>query len=479
MAGFKILLTVSIILSIVNANRTVFINPNDPWQAFEGWGTSLCWWANVLGGVPDVRNYSADLVFDLNKGLGLNVIRYNIGGGENPLHHHMRLGNDVPGFLPCEACDYNWTSDANQRWILFAARERGANIFEAFSNSPPYWMTISNCSSGGYQSANNLNPNYFDAFAKYLTDVVKWYSIQGLTFRTLEPFNEPSGDHFWQEYGRQEGCSYSCAEMNIIIKKVGVYLKDKGLSNKTSISAVDENIFDQEVSTIECIDNNAKSYVSQYNTHAYGGNQRPELLNISKQDGKKLWMSEVGLMVSREPSDMSTSIILSEKILNDMRNLKPAAWIYWQAIEDMEYAYDWGLIGVNFSNSTSPLNIRLAFYGFAQYTKFIRPGYQIIYSNDNDTLSAYHASNQTLVIVCTNKNNISEVWSLDVSMFNVGSFTAFRTSSNNETLTKLPNTWNITNSTLTYLSPANSITTWVFSSTIPKNNSADGMKAYL
>ncbi|CAG8691651.1 7090_t:CDS:1, partial [Scutellospora calospora] len=42
--------------------------PNDPWQLFEGWGTSLCWWANALGGFPDiVRNQAADLVFDFNK----------------------------------------------------------------------------------------------------------------------------------------------------------------------------------------------------------------------------------------------------------------------------------------------------------------------------------------------------------------------------------------------------------------------------
>ncbi|CAG8754794.1 12801_t:CDS:2, partial [Dentiscutata heterogama] len=67
-------------------------------------------------------------------GLGLNVIRYNIGGGDNPAHNHMRIGGDVPGFWPCENCDYNWTSDANQRWILLAAKERGADIFEAFSN---------------------------------------------------------------------------------------------------------------------------------------------------------------------------------------------------------------------------------------------------------------------------------------------------------------------------------------------------------
>ncbi|CAG8785023.1 24087_t:CDS:1, partial [Gigaspora margarita] len=69
MEGFKIrlLLTVSIFLSIVNANRTVFINPNNPWQVFEGWGTSLCWWANMFGGFPDVRDKALDLVFDLNK----------------------------------------------------------------------------------------------------------------------------------------------------------------------------------------------------------------------------------------------------------------------------------------------------------------------------------------------------------------------------------------------------------------------------
>ncbi|CAG8486749.1 10737_t:CDS:2 [Racocetra fulgida] len=298
-------------------------------------------------------------------------------------------------------------------------------------------MTISNCSSGGFNGANNLKPEYFDAFAKYLTDVVDWYSKQGITFRSLEPFNEPLGH--WGE------------------------------------KAVDAYISNQEVLTIECFDDEAKSYISQFNTHAYGGDQKSELLNISKLDDKKLWMSEVGLTVSRVPNDMSTSIILSEKILNDMRILKPNAWVYWQA----QYDHDWGLIGTDFRNSTSQFNIRLAFYGYAQYTKFIRPEYRIIYSNDNDTLSAYHASSKTLVIVCTNKNNVSEVWSLDVSMFKVGKFTAFRTSSNNETLTELPKQWNITNGTLTHLSPAYSITTWVFSSTTIKNHSADGLETYL
>ena len=43
---------------------------------------------------------------------------------------------------------WNWEADAAQRWMLLAARDRGATLFEAFSNSPPYWMTVSGRASG-------------------------------------------------------------------------------------------------------------------------------------------------------------------------------------------------------------------------------------------------------------------------------------------------------------------------------------------
>ena len=43
-------------------------------QAFEGFGTSLCWWANVVGGFPEpLRSQLVDLVFDSERGLGLQV----------------------------------------------------------------------------------------------------------------------------------------------------------------------------------------------------------------------------------------------------------------------------------------------------------------------------------------------------------------------------------------------------------------------
>ncbi|KAF0400257.1 alpha-L-arabinofuranosidase [Gigaspora margarita] len=243
----------------------------------------------------------------------------------------MRIGGDVPGFRACNNCDYNWTSDANQRWILFAAKDRGADVFEAFSNSPPYWKTYSNCSSGGRNSTNNLNPSYYDAYADYLTEVVKWYKEQEITFRTLEPFNEPTTG-LWHELGSQEGCTYNYISMSQIVKIVVNYLNQKGLLNTTTVSFADEGLFEGEIATISAVDNfdafskNVKLYVSQYNTHAYSGIQRSLLHLIAKQNGKRLWMSEWGSWSSK---NMSASIKLSEEILKDMRKLKPVAWVYW------------------------------------------------------------------------------------------------------------------------------------------------------
>ena len=47
---------------------------------FEGWGTSFCWWPNRIGYLDELSEQAAKLFFDPKEGLGLNIIRYNIGG---------------------------------------------------------------------------------------------------------------------------------------------------------------------------------------------------------------------------------------------------------------------------------------------------------------------------------------------------------------------------------------------------------------
>ena len=89
----------------------------------------------------------------------------------------------MPGFEPSPGV-WDWTADANQRWVLQAAIKKGANQLEAFSNSPPWWMTSSGSVTGNARGADNIKPESYDAFADYLTEVTKHFrDVWGITFR--------------------------------------------------------------------------------------------------------------------------------------------------------------------------------------------------------------------------------------------------------------------------------------------------------
>ena len=78
--------------NIIEAAGTVSISPystslvND--GIFEGWGTSLCWWANRVGYSDSLAKQTGELFFG-DTGLRMNIARFNIGGGDNPSHNHI------------------------------------------------------------------------------------------------------------------------------------------------------------------------------------------------------------------------------------------------------------------------------------------------------------------------------------------------------------------------------------------------------
>ena len=80
------------------ADMKVVINPKNTaatnGAVFEGWGTSLCWWANRLGYSDSLAQQSADLFFSMD-GLGFNIMRYNIGGGDDPAHTHITRTDSI------------------------------------------------------------------------------------------------------------------------------------------------------------------------------------------------------------------------------------------------------------------------------------------------------------------------------------------------------------------------------------------------
>ena len=419
----------------------VAINPAKKNQIMEGWGVSLCWWANVEGGrATDAQLKTfCDYLTDPVNGLNMNIFRYNIGGGDDPSHTHLQTGSEpgsnMPGYKASATATYDWTQDGNQRRVanqLIASRIAKAGVNDikwvAFSNSPPYWMTNSGCSSGSTavnKYSTNLKSTMYATFADYLTEVVRYYhDSYGITFDYIEPFNEPDGWWWNAMTTKQEGCYFALNDQLPMIRELYAKLSEKNMLSYCQITANDENDMNNYYSALLAY-NNADDIIPKIpllSVHSYSGSQRAEIANFAKLNNKKLWQSETGGGGHGDTSFKQQVMSLSNRLISDLRDLKCTAWCDWQAgwVMGDTPASAWSLIdglvkGVNFS-------IR------AQYSRYIKAGYTIINNDASNVVTAISPDEKELVIVASNKNTYTQKFLFDLSKFsNIGKVKQIRT----------------------------------------------------
>ncbi len=415
-----VLLFVSTTLHAQMPTDKVIINPEIQYQSMEGWGSSLCWWANMVGQWDDTKIDAIVTLITAQDKLNMNIFRYNIGGGDDPAHAdgHMVTGKgkraEMPGFKASAVAAYDWTADAAQRKIMLKIKEKRPDaVFEAFSNSAPYWMTYSGCSAGNDPaSADNLKPEYYDMFCDYLIDVCKHYKeAYGIEFKTIEPFNE-STSSYWGYLGSQEGCHFDASSQIKVLRILSAKLKASGL--KTVISASDEtsvgasiNVLNAYKATPDIID-----LLGQFNTHTYSGNnsERIQLRELVKTINKPFWQSETG---PSSGSGLASNLGLAQKLFDDLRLMRPQAWIDWQLME--EWNDTWCLIRCNFTSQE--YNIIKNYYVRMQVTRFIKQGYKIIDTNHENVLAAINPSGTEMVAVLLNTSGSEKTFALDLSLF--------------------------------------------------------------
>jgi O-glycosyl hydrolase len=432
---------------VATATATVAkINPNKILvDNFQGWGVSLCWWANVVGGYSNRDEY-ADLIFDRLK---LNIVRYNIGGGENPNGPGtMQFRAVVPGFEPKPGV-WDWDADQNQRWMLKAALKRGVNRVEAFANSPPYWMTVSGSVTGAVGGTNNLKVASERDFAIYLAEVLKHLSrLDGVTFNSITPLNEPSSS-WWPFGGHQEGCKIDAVQQERVINLLSRELDRRGLH--PLIDAPEENDEQSGINSLNVYSADCLAHVGQISTHSYGPNNPEGLSSLAASLHKPLRQTEYG--------DGETSgLKLARRIRDDLTQLRPISWCYWQGAD---YS-GWGLLGNRLSeNGRTKYRITKKFHVFEQFTRFLRPGCQIIDCSDTNSVAGYDPSSKSLAIVTVNDGTNDFEKTFDLSSFaTVGNDPQCFRTSDNESFKQLKSPA-LQSRHFNLAFPANSVTTCV------------------
>jgi len=471
MKAFLKLLCISLLLfpklaSGQEKTTEVQIDPKQTHQIVEGWGSSLCWWAAQVGNWDDAKIDSIiDLITSPDK-LNMNIFRYNIGGGDDPLHAdgHMVKGKgkraEMEGFKASPDAPYNWAADNGQRKLMLKIKaKRPDAIFEAFSNSPPYWMTYSGCAAGNVDPLkDNLKPEYYEVFCDYLIDVCKNYKEHyGIEFRTLEPFNE-STSNYWYNEGSQEGCHFEPETQMKIIRILAPKLQASGL--KTVISASDETNIASCIRVLKAYGSagDILNKIGQINTHTYSGNntERFEARQLVKSIGKPFWQSETGPS-RRSKTSLGSNLGLAQKLFDDLRYMQPIAWLDWQLMEENNDT--WCLMHCNFKSQE--YKIVKNFYVRMQITRFFRQGYKLIETNDDNVLAATNSDKTELVVAVINTFETNRDFTLKLNSFSPKLVKGYRTSANeNCSEFAVPG---VEGTSVLYTSPPQSLTTFVIS----------------
>ncbi|MER6714655.1 RICIN domain-containing protein [Streptomyces sp. NPDC000877] len=432
---------------------TVRIDPSYRQQEFEGWGTSLVWFANITGGYPEpIRRKLVDMLFG-EDGLRLNIARYNIGGGNAPdvRKDYMKTGATMEGFWkapegttredtdwwnPDDPDHWDWSADANQRWWVDQVK-RKVTRWEAFSNSPPWFQTVSGYVSGGFDAnTDQIRADRVDDFATYLVKVTEQLEKKHrIRFDTIAPLNEPNTNYWGTQLGpdgqptggRQEG-----AHAGPELQQKVVLALHRALENartRATVSAMDETNPSTFVRNWNAYDSSARAAVDQLNVHTYGTGMRTSARDSAKAADKKFWMSEVeGTWgTGTDFTGMEPGLGIATRVVDDIRELEPSAWVLWQPIEDSipqaAAGKNWGSIHIPFNCTakdtleTCPIRANTKFHTLRNFTHHIRPGDRFVKTDDPSSVAAVRKSGRAATVVHVNNGTTPRAVTLDLAKF--------------------------------------------------------------
>ena len=361
----------------IGETQKIGVNQFTEHQVFESFGTSSAWWSQTIDNEATAKEIAC-LLYDDETGLGLDVYRYNIGGGEkeNP---HCRIGdpnrrtesfyvfNEETGEY-----EYDFTRDANARRMLDYAVEYGATQVILFCNSPHFSMTASGHASGGLTAnASNLPKENYAAFVDYVLTIADWFVAQGYPVSAISPINEPQWS-WGGDWVGQEGCHYTADETVEVLEMFALEMQKRNSPYKLSGPESGElsqgyyeyvdKFFASPILNEFCDSISAHSYWLDNNIPAkeqFGAKM------AEQYPDKKFEMSEwCELPLTIDSRTIDSGIYMANIIIQDLNCMNAVSWQSWTAVNGD------GLMEI----INGELVIYNRYYAYKHFTDFIREG---------------------------------------------------------------------------------------------------------
>ncbi len=387
-------------------------------QTFETFGTSSAWWSQTVDDEATAREI-ARLLYDKETGLGLDIYRYNIGGGEkeNP---DCRIGDPnrrTESFYVLNEetgeYEYDFTRDANARRMLDMAVEYGASEVILFCNSPHFSMTASGHASGGLtEYASNLPKENYGAFVDYVLTIADWFVEQGYPVTAISPINEPQ----WKwggDWVGQEGCHYTADETVEVLELFAVEMQKRNSPYKLNGPESGE----LSPAYYEYIDKFFASeilneFCDTYSGHSYWIDNKHWIKSevgtkfAEQFPGKKLEMSEwCELPLTIDSKTIDSGLYMANIIVQDLNLLNAVSWQSWTAVNGD------GLMEI----IDGELVIYNRYYAYKHFSSFIENGMvriDVMDSFEDKTSiasTAFTDGEKTVIVLINNAENAQNI----------------------------------------------------------------------
>lgn len=384
-------------------------------QTMESFGASGAWWAQIVG-EWDNAGEIAELLYDKEKGIGLNNYRYNIGAGSKNdgecSFHNPERGTesfDTPN-------GYDWSRDKNAVNMMKEAVKHGADEVVLFVNSPPVSMTINGKSYCSKPGAKNLAYENYPKFVKYCLDVCEHFIDEGIPVKYLSPVNEPVW--IWSDPNNQEGCHYMPRDVRKLFLIFAEEIEKREKLKDVKLSGTecgDIRWFNKSFSRSVLNRKEIKKHLDSIDYHSYFlhpvkpffSNRVAYLKRYRKwhnifYPGMNIKMTEWCHMKGGRDYSIDSALVQSNIIFEDINYADVTSWSHWIALS--HYDYNDGVI--YFDKDKKTYDIPKRYYAFGNFTKFIRRGSVRFETenNDKDLRILYFRENEKHIFIIINNS---------------------------------------------------------------------------